>query len=440
MKERKAVGGTPGRAAGGAFVLLLVYGSLALGNGLNLNSLGSRALSMGGAFVGLADDFSAIFWNPAGAAAIRARCLGFYGTDIIPSSTYKTAPAAPGLDFGPPVDARTKTSHYLGGLAAYYLPVSDKLTAGFGVYSPSGLGTKWKGENFAAVTGGEAYEWSSKVGLVTFSPLLACKISDRISAGAALNLNYGMFSVKTHAGFLDGYDLGQYEEAANGWGFGATFGLLVRPGDTISLGLTYRTVSKVRLGGDAKISKLSRIDYPDSSGINRDLTWPAWLAAGIAFRPAPRLTLTADYQWTQWSKVDKLEADFKESVWKSLMSRQGRDVQEMSWSDRAQIRFGAEYAVSGSLTARAGYYRDPSPAPDKTMNVLMPTYDFNVVTLGLGYGLKDLQLDFGVEFLKGAERRVDFLKTRTDPGWKFAMPGIYETSIVVPNLSVSYRF
>ena len=125
MKERKAVGGTPGRAAGGAFVLLLVCGSLALGNGLNLNSLGSRALSMGGAFVGLADDFSAIFWNPAGAAAIRARCLGFYGNrHHRPRALLKPAPAAPGLDFGPPVDARTKTSHYLGA--------GGRISSGFG--------------------------------------------------------------------------------------------------------------------------------------------------------------------------------------------------------------------------------------------------------------------------------------------------------------------
>lgn len=440
MRKLKVLGGTPGRTVGGIFVLLLVFCSQALGNGLNLNSLGSRALSMGGAFVGLADDFSAIFWNPAGAAAFHTRCLGFYGTDIIPSSTYKMAADAPGLEFTPLVDARTKTSHYLGGLAAYYLPVSEKMTAGFGIYSPSGLGTRWKGEKFAAITGGAAYEWSSKIGLVTFSPLLACKISDRISVGAALNLNYGMFSIKTHAGFYGGYDLGQYEENMNGWGFGATLGLLAHPSDTISLGLTYRTASKVSLSGSAEISKLTKIGYPDSSGLRRDLTWPAWVAAGVAFRPVPRLTLAADYQWTQWSRVERLEADYEESVWKSLMAWQGRDVQNMLWSDKAQIRFGAEYAVSGSFTVRAGYYWDPSPAPDKTMNVLMPNYDFNAVTLGLGYGLKDLQLDFGVEFLKGAERRVNFLKTRTDPEWRFAMPGIYNMSIIVPNLSVSYRF
>ena len=59
------------------------------GNGLNLNSLGTRALTMGGAFVGLADDFSVVFWNPAGAAGFRSKYFGFYGTDLIPTNKYR---------------------------------------------------------------------------------------------------------------------------------------------------------------------------------------------------------------------------------------------------------------------------------------------------------------------------------------------------------------
>lgn len=63
---------------------IVFLSSLAIANGLNLNSLGSRALAMGGAFVGLADDFSAIYWNPAGIAQFDKQYFGFYGTDIIP--------------------------------------------------------------------------------------------------------------------------------------------------------------------------------------------------------------------------------------------------------------------------------------------------------------------------------------------------------------------
>jgi hypothetical protein len=38
--------------------------------------IGTRALGMGGAYLGVADDYSATFWNPAGLAQIR-RLEGF---------------------------------------------------------------------------------------------------------------------------------------------------------------------------------------------------------------------------------------------------------------------------------------------------------------------------------------------------------------------------
>ena len=59
------------------FAIVLVLASGLFANGLNLNGLGARAASMGGAFVGLADDFTAVFWNPAGLALMKRAHTGF---------------------------------------------------------------------------------------------------------------------------------------------------------------------------------------------------------------------------------------------------------------------------------------------------------------------------------------------------------------------------
>src|SRR5512143_3591146 len=61
-----------------ALVLTLASGLLA--NGLNLNGFGARAAAMGGAFVGLADDYTAVFWNPAGLAQLKKPTFGLTGT------------------------------------------------------------------------------------------------------------------------------------------------------------------------------------------------------------------------------------------------------------------------------------------------------------------------------------------------------------------------
>ena len=58
-----------------ALILSLTSGLIA--NGLSLNSMGTRALGMGGAFVGLADDASAIYWNPAGLSNVEGKFAGF---------------------------------------------------------------------------------------------------------------------------------------------------------------------------------------------------------------------------------------------------------------------------------------------------------------------------------------------------------------------------
>lgn len=417
-------------------IFLCSLNLIALANGLNLNSLGSKALSMGGAFVGLADDFSAIYWNPAGMARFDRRYFGFYGMDVIPSSTYRNSA----------IDARTERKHYLSGLAAYYLPVSEKAVVALAAYIPSGLGSTWNGDDFTSVTMGKSYMWMSKVGLVTFAPGLAFKVNDQISIGAALNINYGTFSMKTHAGSTTNpmpppaeLDLGQYEESMTGWGYGATLGILFKPIERLSMGATLRTSSTVKFSGEASILNLSLLGYNDTSDLEREVTWPMWAAAGVAFNPAKNLILTADLQWTQWSKVDTIETTFKDVVWQAMMAQSGDDVRPMHWEDALQVRFGAEYRIKG-IALRGGYYLDPSPAPDRTMNILLPSFDFNVITLGFGYDLDDLHLDFSLEYMIGKDRNVPADKVATDPQWASAMPGAYTMKVIVPSLSISYKF
>jgi long-chain fatty acid transport protein len=428
-----------------ALVALLALGGLAHGNGLNLNSLGTRALTMGGAFVGLADDFSAVFWNPAGAAGFKTKYLGFYATDIIPSSTYRLDVPTP-AGTATLVNAKSKLSHYLGGMFAYYHPVSDRLVLGFGAYTPSGIGINWTGSDLVALSGDKSYEWSSKVGLFSLSPLVAYRVNDMISIGAALNINYGTFSINMHAGETElpvppyAMDLGQYEESMNGWGLGATFGVLVKPSDRLSAGLTVRTPSTVKFKGDGLISNLALLGYDNTSSLERSVVFPLWIAGGVAVRPMDRLLVTADVQWTKWSTIKTLDTAFADPAWKTLMAMSGQDSRKMDWSDKAQIRFGAEYTASDALALRAGYYYDPTPAPDTTLNILLPSYTFNVVTAGVGYKIVGLQLDFGVEYLMGKDRNVLYLKTVTDPAFASAMPGAYTMTLLVPNISVGYRF
>ena len=75
-------------------VILAVIGMFAYSNafasGFQLNEQGARALAMGGAFAGLANDPSALYFNPAGITQLRGTNFYFGTTLIMPLGTYKT--------------------------------------------------------------------------------------------------------------------------------------------------------------------------------------------------------------------------------------------------------------------------------------------------------------------------------------------------------------
>lgn len=424
--------------AAGLLALTLLTGS-GLANGLNLNGLGTRAVSMGGAFIGLADDFSLVYWNPAGAGFLTKPLIGAYLTDLIPTNKYQVT-LPPDIS----INAKTKLSHYLGFMMAYYRPLSDNLTVGVGVYTPSGLGANWRGEDFQEMTAGVAYDWTSKIGLFTISPVVAWKISDRLSVGANLNINYGMFSLKRWAGEADmgegPMDLGQYEESLHGWGFGLTLGVLARPADWISAGLTVKTSSTVKFKGTAEMIYLGYAGYPESSDLKRNIRWPWFIGGGVALKPVEDLVVTADLQWTGWSALKTMDTTYLDPFWNQMMSQAGNDSLLLDWKDRMQVRFGLEYRLTTEFSLRAGYYSDPSPAPDYTMNILLPSFDFQSFNAGVGYEYKGLSLNWGVEFLSGKKREVTFEELLAAGTLGQAMPGTYRMHLIVPSVSVSYRF
>jgi long-chain fatty acid transport protein len=408
-----------------AALFILSAGASAFGNGLSLNGLGSRAQTMGGAYVALASDFSSIFWNPAGLAWTTGKTFGFCAADVLPRGTYTYEPA---------IDAKTLVKNYLTGMAAYAQPVSPRLVVGIGIFAPSGLGIAWDGAALAALSGGSTLmEWSNKIGLVTLAPSAAYRISDKLSVGASLNLSLGSMALSTYAGSYAGVDLDQYSETASGFGLGATFGVQYQPLPMLRLGLVYRTASRIRMSGQAEISILEYMGLPAVSDVERTFTWPGWLAGGLAFMPNDRLTVSADVHYTNWAKVQSLDASFENSLWAQLMAAAGRDSTPTLWRDAVQVRLGAEYLVSPALAVRGGWYSDPSPVPDETMGLLLAGFDFNALTFGLGYTVKDLSLDFGLEYLIGAKRTIA-------AGQPDATPGVYGMKALVPTLSAQYRF
>ncbi|HUU52801.1 MAG TPA: outer membrane protein transport protein, partial [Candidatus Heimdallarchaeota archaeon] len=120
------------------------------------------------------------------------------------------------------------------------------------------------------------------------------------------------------------------------------------------------------------------------------------------------------------------------------------DFIPLYWKDTIQIRFGAEYKLN-KVAIRAGFYTDPSPVPDKTMNFHFPIVDANYITFGLGYdgrgpSLHGIQIDFGFEYGMGKERTIELAEEGTIPGYGEAIPGTYKLDMLGFNFSFRYTF
>lgn len=421
---------------GSAVILLLTSGLLA--NGLNLNGFGGRATAMGGAFVGLADDYTAVFWNPAGLALIQKPTFGLSGHFLIPTNDYTLST----------FNMETNPRVYPSGLIGYFQPIGDRVVVGLGAYTLSGLGADWNNTGLESVfifptpasaftPPVEAYTWESFIGSITIAPSIAVKLTDQILFGATFNINYGFFRVDqwgeyrilpTKPPVL--FNRGQRVMDLTGWGYGATFGLLYKPSDAISFGLTYRLQAKAKLKGTVSFSNLNSVlGLPNDSPATTSVKSPTWLAGGIAVKPLKDMTVTFDLQWTNWKKLDSLLVSLLDPAWNA--AGVSESTLDLGWANRLQIRVGVEYKL-GDWALRAGYYNDPAPAPDATMNILIPSFTFNSGAIGVGYAKGGLHLDVGLEYLIGTKRTI----TDADA----TMPGIYTMHMPVPFFSFSYAF
>ncbi len=441
-----------------AALLVVTCGGLAFANGFNLNGVGSKAIGMGGAFVGLADDGSAVFWNPAGLSQTDKTTLYLFQTNLIPSGTYQWA-------YDPlkvSIDAKTKGKVYPAGALVLLKPIGKKLVVGVTGYVPAGTGATWNGADFTTFPGvsGQTYTWESFMAIISAGPVVSYKINDKLSLGAVLAYNYGLLKMKRPA-------LGQYDEDLSGSAFGATIGLLAKPIEKLSIGVSLRTASDITFKGDTTMSGtgspaiqpllpfLRLSSLPGASQGERPATWPMWVGAGLAAKPTEKLTVTADIQFTNWKKVGVIDMNFTEAAWGTLQNPpasllavpalKGPLTQlatafnqdfALNWDNAIQYRLGAQYMAGQDLALRAGYYYDPSPSPVSTLNVLLPEITYNAVTVGVGKKVGKLSLDFCMEALFG--------KKATAPATGFPtsvkMPGTHGMRILVPNFSIGYTF
>jgi long-chain fatty acid transport protein len=384
--------------------------------------LGAKAAGMGTAFVAVADDPSAIAYNPAGLAGFRGTHIYGGATAVIPSSKYES-PSGDSEEsefqvFFPPHLYVSSDLH------------SEDLAVGLGIFSPFGIGgLKWSDTGLTRYASTE-----SLIATLAVNPAVAYRVSPSLSVGFGVFYMYGLNSAERMVNqSAVGAGDARYRLEADGGGFGFNLGLLVTPCEALSLGFAYRSRTNVDQSGTVKVRNIAPALQPLFGGsrfktdVETTLHFPEDATAGVAFRPTERLTLTADVEWVNWSRFSRYDLDFEHEVPAAGFT----DVSiPLDWHDSWLFKAGGEYKINPSYALRFGYAYVTTPVPEHTLSPDNPNADQHNLCIGFGYASNGLVVDafYNPDFFVGRKVHNSILS------------GKYESFAQYVGLSVGYGF
>ncbi|MDZ7262724.1 MAG: outer membrane protein transport protein, partial [candidate division KSB1 bacterium] len=329
----------------------LSLSSISFAGAYEIYEHGARATGIAGAYTAIAKGPSAIFYNPAGITQGAGLQLMLGTTLVKPFASFTSAQAK-----------KTEQESQLYYPSHFYLTYqfTEKLSAGFGFFSPFGLGTKWPEDwtgKYRAV----------KTDLKTFylNPTIAYQLTPKISLAAGFD--YIVSMVELTQKIPTGTPFGDVDLELTGDGNAMSFnaGLLFKATEKINAGVSFRYAADIEYDGDAKYTVPNAALAPafvNSSG-TAEIHMPYILTAGVSFMPMEKWTFAFDFNWYGWSGADSITMTFDKAPGNPAVPYKTALKQE--YDDSFLLRIGAEYQLNQTLCLRAGYIYDQSPVKDE---------------------------------------------------------------------------
>jgi len=423
-----------------ALALFFLAAAPAFPAGFSVFTQGAKASGMGLAFTAVADDPSAVFYNPAGLGWQKHFSVQSGGSLLTKvDGAFEGANPYPGTGFG--TEDQHKTSFLLPTLYAV-VPLTPNINFGLGINAPYGLGFRWdNAEQFS----GRFIAQNAVIQSTDVNPVISLQVAPTLAIAAGADYRLSKVILERNRSAINPFTQSVVDVAHikldsdlqdnHGWGWNA--GILWKPVNAFSLGATYRSKIKVdydgtgkftqRLTGNAAFDAAVAAQLPQGmQDVAVAIDFPASANLGAAINLPADFTVSLDADWTEWSSFDELLIDFANDAIPDL-DRQTRWVD--SWAYRAGLQ-----KKFGSLAVRAGYYFDNTPQPIADVGPILADADRNAYTLGLGYNTDHWGVDISDIYIK-FKRRDTRGQESTDQFF-----GRYEESANVIGLNLRLSF
>ena len=368
-----------------------------------IQGAGARAVGTGGAFIAVADDGTAVSFNPAGLAQLlspevsltgtyHSRAMTLKGFSVKNGTTPTTWDESGSSDKGTrPTFLSIAVPWKREGLNTT-LQFSYQRLLDFTLADNRGYTARPSG-------GGASQNISQRVeqdgGIDLYAVAVGAELSPRILLGASINVWRGSWDFSsTSATVTKGVQTfdSVLSQGNQFRGLNANLGLIWRS-EYLNLGVIYRTpFTAIYTFDNNHIAVDPTTGLPAQTlGPSQpfNIRWPETLGWGLGLHPHARLLLTADWSRTPWSNT--------------TFQPNGSTYDNMNFFDMAiksrtpnvtNFHAGAEVvAFLGEaviVPLRAGYFKEPQPMVDSKTGTQRVDYGW---TAGIGVKFKALTVD-----------------------------------------------
>jgi len=352
--------------------LALTTGSGSWSTDFRFNNPGARALGMGGAFIGVADDATAAFTNPAGLTILTRPELAAEYKYTQYKTTGNTAVIAGGVPSGAFLESTT-TNDVSGVSFLSFAYPTERAT--FTLFRHELVNLKTKVPRQISTWNGDS-TYNAKVD--TYGIAAGFKIVK----GFSLGLNVGFSALDSYT-ILPGSP--DYYKVTDSKVHGSA-GLFWNPFGEFNVGAVYR------YGPEFKFPTV----YPGSSAYEDNLKIPDAYGLGLSYRFFNALTFAADVNYIRYSQMM--------NGYRLVDTTAGLQASDYKMDDAIEVSAGLEYAfplASVPVAVRGGYRY--SPFHERYYDGPLVTYrewlpkgkDEHSFSAGIGAVLgKNFQLDF----------------------------------------------
>lgn len=378
---------------------------------------GARAMGMGGAFIGVADDATAASWNPAGLIQLERPEMSIVGEYFKRTEEFSS-------EARPEISNTGKSDDLnLNYLSITYpfkffknivVSLNYQRLYDFNRSFSHRLDFSSAGLN---VVQDKQFEQDGFLGPVGVAG--AIQITPSLSLGATLNVWTGKLfwdngwketfverSVGIQGGVPVTINTLVTDEYANFHGVNANFGILWNIAPSFTVGGVIKTPFSASIDHKFTFSQTSQFGLPVSTVVTTqlgaleevELEMPLSYGIGIAWSVSDSLTLGLDVYRTHWS--DYLLKDSRGNEFSPI---DGRPSSQSDIHDTTQVRLGGEYLFvlperNMVVPLRCGIFYDPEPSQGTVK-------DFYGFSIGSGVAYKGFIFDVAYQLRYG--RNVD---------------------------------